>query len=206
MKSAATKFCIAFAGSNRIAAGDLLDVAIATKKVLDNGELAPILIFDEESKPVEIDFRGTTEEFTTRIKKSLASKPECDEKTQDEQEQALTAPGPGRPKLGVVAREVTLLPRQWEWLSSQPGGASVTLRKLVEAARKESSGTTNRRRAQEIAYKFMAAMAGNEPGFEEASRALFANDKLKFEGCIMKWPFDVCNHVRTLANDSFKLD
>src|ERR1700739_3037247 len=43
---------------------------------------------------------------------------------------------PGRPKLGVVAREVTLLPRHWDWLATQPGGGSVALRKLVGEARR----------------------------------------------------------------------
>ncbi len=90
-------------------------------------------------------------------------------------------PGPGRPKLGVVGREVTLLPRHWDWLSAQPGGASVTLRKLVEAARKQGQGEQKIRQTQDVAYRFMYAIAGDLPGFEEAARALYAWDLGRLE-------------------------
>jgi len=107
--------------------------------------------------------------------------------------------GRGRPKLGVVAREVTLLPRHWEWLATQPGGASVALRKLVEEARRTHAGSDKRRNAQEAAYHFMAAIAGNLPGFEEATRALFANDQEGFRGRLVAWPDDVREHAIKLA-------
>ncbi len=116
---------------------------------------------------------------------------------------AQTQRGPGRPKLGVVAREVTLLPRHWDWLNSQPGGASVALRKLVEEARKSHSGKDRRREAQNAAYKFLTAMAGNEQGFEEALRALFAGDHERFEQFSEAWPADVRDHGRMLAEASF---
>jgi hypothetical protein len=106
---------------------------------------------------------------------------------------------PGRPKLGVVAREVTLLPRHWEWLADQPGGASVALRKLVEHARKANAGVDRRRRAQEAAYRFLSAMAGDEPGFEEATRALFAGRREDFEANMALWPEDVREHARKLG-------
>ena len=107
--------------------------------------------------------------------------------------------GRGRPKLGVVAREVTLLPRHWDWLNSQPGGASVALRKLVEEARRASGDRDRIRAAQESAYHFMSAMAGNLPGFEEAARALFAYDRRGFGDLIAAWPEDVRDHVIKLA-------
>ena len=107
--------------------------------------------------------------------------------------------GPGRPKLGVVGREVTLLPRHWDWLAAQPGGASVTLRKLVEAARKERQGPQAIRRAQDAAYRFMHALAGDLPGFEEATRALYAWDVERMRGLIERWPPDVRDHVLTLV-------
>jgi hypothetical protein len=113
-----------------------------------------------------------------------------------------TAPEPrgrGRPKLGVVAREITLLPRHWEWLGAQPGGASVALRKLVEAARRSSGDLDRSRAARDAAYHFMSAMAGNLPGFEEASRALFADDRRRFVGLIAGWPGDVRDHIVKLA-------
>jgi hypothetical protein len=112
---------------------------------------------------------------------------------------AVAARKPGRPKLGVVAREVTLLPRHWEWLASQPGGASVALRKLVEQARKANSGADRRRLAKESAYRFMSAMAGDEPGFEEAARALFAGRREEFEANMASWPADVRDHARKLG-------
>ncbi len=107
--------------------------------------------------------------------------------------------GRGRPKLGVVAREITLLPRHWDWLSEQPGGASVALRKLVEEARRTSGSKDQTRKAQEAAFRFMSAMAGNLPGFEEAIRALFAEDRRRFATLIAAWPEDVRDHSIKLA-------
>ena len=107
--------------------------------------------------------------------------------------------GPGRPKLGVVAREITLLPRHWDWLNTQPGGASVALRKLVEQARHASEGKDRIRQSQEATYRFMVAMAGDRPGFEEATRALFAGDSDRFDREIASWPIDVRDHARQLA-------
>jgi hypothetical protein len=174
---------IAFEGTRRIAAGELSEVAVRTKRVIDRGERAPVVIFDDaSSQVVEIDFRGTPAEVVERL------------------EPKAEAPrGPGRPKLGVVAREVTLLPRHWEWLNLQPGGASVALRKLVEHARKSNEGRDRVRVARESAYRFMSAMAGNEPGFEEATRALFAGDRAKFEEHVRRWPADVREHAKKLA-------
>lgn len=199
MTSAKDKFCIAFAGSKLIASGELRDVAIAAKKAIDAGDNSSILLFDDESKLVEIDFRGTMAEFKSKLEKTLAAQ----NSTTNIDESKAEHTGPGRPKLGVVAREVTLLPRQWEWLSSQPGGASVTLRRLVEAARKANQGEDQKRRAREITYRFMSAMAGNEPGFEEATRALFANDKEKFAAQRKSWPNDISSHIEVLASAAF---
>jgi hypothetical protein len=174
---------IAFEGSRRIAAGELAEVALKTKRVIDRGERAPVLVFDDaSSRVVEIDFRGTPRDVLNR----LQPKPEPPR-------------GPGRPKLGVVAREVTLLPRHWEWLNAQPGGASVALRKLVEHARKANEEQDRVRVARESAYRFISAMAGNEPGFEEASRALFAGDRSRFEEHSRRWPADIREHARKLA-------
>jgi hypothetical protein len=99
----------------------------------------------------------------------------------------------------VVAREVTLLPRHWDWLGSQPGGASVALRKLVDEARRLRGDRDRIRTAQEAAYHFMSAMAGNLPGFEEATRALFADDRHRFVDLIAAWPEDLRDHALKLA-------
>jgi hypothetical protein len=102
-----------------------------------------------------------------------------------------------------VAREVTLLPRHWAWLGEQPGGASVALRKLVDAARKANEGKDRLRRAQDSTYRFMSAMAGNFTGFEEAVRALFGGDAARFEKFVAKWPAGVRHHAMKLAASVF---
>ncbi|MFH1609121.1 MAG: DUF2239 family protein [Candidatus Bipolaricaulota bacterium] len=173
---------LAFAGETLVAAGTLPEVAKALRSRLDHGETATISVFDAATAAtVELDLRGSPEEVAARATaRSATPTPSPEEKT-----------GPGRPKLGVVSREVTLLPRHWDWLAGQPGGASVTLRKLVEAARKDLHGSQQIRRTQDITYRFMHAMAGNLPGFEEATRALYAWDLARFEEMIESWPADV---------------
>ena len=111
--------------------------------------------------------------------------------------------GPGRPKLGVVAREVTLLPRHWAWLARQPGGASVAIRKLVEAASRTGENEDLIRQAQEAAYRFMSVTSGNRPHYEEAIRALFARDATRFEQRIAEWPADIRAHSSLLAERAF---
>jgi hypothetical protein len=186
----------AFSGTRRIAHGSLSDVAVRSKRLLDRVEAPQLLIFDDGTGAVvEIDLRGTVAEVTERALRlgpasSVADRP--------------AAPrGPGRPRLGVVAREVTLLPRHWEWLSRQPGGASVALRKLVEEARRGTGGEERVREAREATYRFISAMAGNEPGFEEATRALFAGRRADFEAHGASWPADVREHAARLAAPSF---
>jgi len=108
--------------------------------------------------------------------------------------------GRGRPKLGVVAREVTLLPRHWDWLARQPGGASVALRKLVEAAQRNAGDADRLREAREAAYRFMTALAGDLPGYEAAIRALFAGDAAGFAARIADWPADIRDYATALAS------
>ncbi|HMT15841.1 MAG TPA: DUF2239 family protein, partial [Ottowia sp.] len=112
----------------------------------------------------------------------------------------------GRPRLGVVAREVTLLPRHWDWLAAQPGGASAALRRLVEDARKVHAERDRERAAKERSYRFMSAIAGHLPGFEEASRALFADSAAAFDSRVADWPADVRAYLRWLARDAFAPD
>jgi len=112
----------------------------------------------------------------------------------------------GRPKLGVVAREVTLLPRHWEWLAAQPGGASVALRKLVEHALRENRGADRQRQSRDASYKFMTALAGDQPGFEEAIRALYAGNRGQFDQHVDGWPADVRAHAKKMASASFDAD
>ncbi len=187
--------CTAFEGTRRIASGELRRIVPTVKRAIDAGASLPILIFDDRSsETIEVDFRGSADDVLRRLAADIAPG----------QAPAAEAPrGPGRPKLGVVGREVTLLPRHWEWLNSQPGGASVALRKLVEQARRANEGRDRVRRAQEAAYRFMSVMAGAEPGFEEAARALFANDAARFAALVAAWPADVRDHAQKLAAAAF---
>jgi uncharacterized protein len=169
----------AFDGPRQLAAGSLADLALVVKRAQESGTDGPLLIFDDATgRSRDVDTRGSDAEVVARLVPR------------------------GRPKLGVVAREVTLLPRHWDWLAAQPGGASVALRKLVEAALRDPTGADERRQAQERAYHFMAAMAGDLPGFEEATRALFANEATGFTGLIRTWPRDVRDHAVKLAGFS----
>ena len=188
--------CTAFEGNHRIASGTLASVLRKVKEVSDRDPQASILIFDDAtSEVVEVDLRGSLDDALKRLEKPAPEPAKADP----------TAPrGPGRPKLGVVSREVTLLPRHWDWLNSQPGGASVALRKLVEEARRVNSGRDKVRGAQESAYRFMSAMAGNLPGFEEATRALFAGDRARFDECVASWPADVRDHARKLSDAALR--
>lgn len=197
--------CIAFSDHVRIATGSLLDAAVAAKSAVDTGS-ARILVFDAEtSQPIELDLRGSAADVAARYAAPTAPAP-ADTAEAAPPPGASTPRSPGRPKLGVVAREVTLLPRHWEWLASQPGSASVTLRKLVEQARRESAGADRRRVASDSAYRFMTAMAGNEPGFEEATRALYAGDAARFAEITERWPADVRDHARELASAAFSAE
>jgi hypothetical protein len=188
-------------GSRRIASGPLPDVAVAVKEEIDRGQTSPVLVFDDEtSEVIDLDLRGTTEQVRRYAEELAVSRARVPEPEPGQGAGEAAAPRrPGRPRLGVVAREVTLLPRHWEWLASQPGGASAALRRLVDEARRTHAGRDRVRRAQEAAYRFMSAMAGDEPGFEEATRALFAGNRVVFDALVEPWPPDVRDHARKLA-------
>jgi hypothetical protein len=175
----------AFSGERLIAFGLLPDVLGAAKAYVDSGEEPQLLIFEDRSgRQIEFDFRGSLEQVLTR---------------------ALPPPertGPGRPKLGVVSREVSLLPRHWEWLEAQPQGISASLRRLIEEARKQNPAEQRARKGREALSKFMTAIAGNRPNYEEATRALFASDHARFEELIADWPEDIRAHLLRVLEDS----
>jgi len=187
----------AFQGRRRIASGQISAIALVLKRALESGTADPLLIFDDATgRSLDIDTRGSDEEVVARL---TAAPVNNDAAKSAPPEQSDEPRGRGRPKLGVIPREVTLLPRHWDWLASQPGGASVALRKLVEEARRAGGDKEKTRKAQERAYHFMSAMAGDMPGFEEATRALFANDKAKFSELTSNWPGDVREYANWLA-------
>ncbi|AJA66329.1 MULTISPECIES: DUF2239 family protein [Bradyrhizobium] len=182
----------AFQGHRRLASGPAGEVALVVKRITQPPD-EPIIIFEDHTgRSIDFDLRGGDREVLARVSKLV---PPPVEETAPPSEPR----GRGRPKLGVVAREVTLLPRHWEWLNAQPGGASVALRKLVDEARRVSGDKDRERQARDAAYHFMSTMAGNLPQFEEASRALFADDRRRFTGLIADWPVDVRDHIVKLA-------
>ncbi len=180
----------AFAGPRRLASGTLEDVAAAAANAHDLAH--PVLVFsDVTGNQFELDLRGGEQQVRARYRSRLKPQPAA-------------VRGPGRPRLGVVAREVTLLPDQWEWLASQPGGASVALRRLVQQARHAGSARERMRRAQERSYKVMVAVAGDRAGFEEAARSLFAGDLDAFRSRTAPWPADVREHLLRLADPEYE--
>lgn len=194
--------CTAFEGVRRIASGTRGDVALAVKAVVERDGGAAVLIFDDlTSRPIELDLRGSANDVLARLAEQQGGDTYQAEPASDE---AGAARGRGRPKLGVVAREVTLLPRHWEWLNGQPGGASVALRKLVDGARAASEGKDRVRQAQEAVYRFMTAIAGDFAGYEDATRALYAGDAGRFEAMTDAWPDDVRDYARGLARRVFE--
>src|SRR6202045_926596 len=195
MADAVSSSFTAFRAHQRLVSGPRAEVALAVMQASNSGGAEPIVIFDDATgRTIDLNLRGSEQD----VMGPLPQPPANLEAVTDN----LSAPGPrgrGRPKLGVVAREVTLLPRHWEWLGTQPGGASVALRKLVEEARRASGDRDRRRAARDAAYHFMSTMAGDLPGFEEASRALFADDHRRFAELIAAWPVDIRDHIVKLA-------
>lgn len=204
-----------FNGHLRLVTGPLETVALAVKQAAERGAVGPLLIFDDSTgRSIDIDTRGSDQEVLARLAThpaNITSTDGCAASEQPDDPVRATADsidadapatqprGRGRPKLGVVAREVTLLPRHWDWLNAQPGSASVVLRKLVDEARRTHVEKDRRRSAQERAYHFMSAMAGDLPGFEEATRMLFANDPPRFRELVASWPEDVRDHAIALS-------
>jgi uncharacterized protein len=188
----------AFVGVRRLAKGRLIDVALAVKaRAAEQGD--PVLTFDDRSGAViDLDLRGTEAEITARFAE-LENAGAAPTGVETQADPAGAPRSRGRPKLGVIAREVTLLPRQWEWLASQPGGASQALRRLVDEARRADGGQTGAKAAREAAYRFLSALAGDLPGFEEVIRALFGGDAAGFADRMTTWPPDIRAHALKLA-------
>ncbi len=192
--------CTAFAGDRHLMTGHRVTVLLAAQEVRRITPDLKVLVFDDRT--------GEALEWDSGDRVSSLSGPVEGPSESGGGERVLAGPTvarkPGRPRLGVVAREVTLLPRHWDWLTAQPGGASVAIRRLVEMALRSSRGEDDRRRAREAAYRFMSVAAGNLPGFEEAIRALFRGESERFTAELAPWPVDLRNHACRLATASFQ--
>jgi hypothetical protein len=176
----------AFVGETLIASGPIETMLPAVKAGFDQNESVLFLIFEDRSgRQVDFDLRGALNEVVARVLP------------------ARSRSGPGRPKLGVVSREISLLPRHWDWLEQQPNGASAALRRLVDQARNREPGEQRKRLATEALGRFLSAMAGNLPGYEEASRALYAGNRALFEELIRHWPHDIRAYLQRRAEDAF---
>ena len=177
-----TKRYTAFVGERLVASGSLEELLPKLKVTFDRQRSTLFLVFDDETgEQVDFDLRGTVAEVLAR---------NCPNPAQT---------GPGRPRLGVISREITLLPRHWEWLGLQPNGASAAIRRLIDEARKREPAQMRRQQALQATERFLFAMAGNLPGYEEATRALFQADSRRFAELISPWPEDVRNYALRLS-------
>ena len=180
---------LAFRGDRLLAQGPLGEALPAIHAAAGEG----VLVFDAASgKVIDLDLRGSAADALARLAPTPGTEAEPEKR------------GPGRPRLGVTPREVTLLPRHWDWLSGQPGGASVALRKLVEGALKAAEGPDRARQAREAAYRLMTTLAGDRPGYEEATRVLFAGDWTAFDAAIADWPADVRAAISQMAEPGWR--
>lgn len=172
----------AFHGMSKRFEGPLIEVALALATA-EGGNLNGWLLFDDDTgRVVDLDLRGDANDIEQRLAGPVANAVA---------EGKAETRARGRPKLGVVAREVTLLPRHWDWLAAQPGGASQVLRRLIDEARQRDGGKIEEKAAQERAYRFMSAVAGDFPRFEAASRALFAANRSGLDRETEGWPGDI---------------
>lgn len=182
----------AFEGKNLYVRGSLIEVALKVKERLGSLSNSSILIFSDSSgKTMDLNFQGSEQELVKRLSVFVSEETPKD------------LNGPGRPKLGVISREVSLLPRHWEWLASQSGGASATLRRLIEVEVKTTSTNPSPKLVQERTYKVMNVMAGDLRGYEEALRALYKRDEKAFLKEIAQWPSDVRDYVTELGQPAF---
>lgn len=180
----------AFVDYNLLAEGDVIEVVKAARLALVD-QPKRIAIYDASNgRPVDFDLRGSEEDVIAR----LADHPALPAEAKIAAESGGEGRGRGRPKLGVVSREISLLPRHWAWLGQQRGGASATLRRLVDEARKAAA--QDPKAVIEATYSFMSDLMGDAPHFEAASRALFAKDMTAFDAAIALWPEDVQGRLR----------
>jgi len=184
-----------FEGFRMVGTGSLAQMAQEARRISESGSTLRLALFN--------DVTGRTVDWDLGDGTPLPV-PLCSPTAGADEETPPKRPGPGRPALGVVSREVSLLPRHWEWLNSQPNGASGTLRMLVEEARKKNAARDAARAMRDAIHQFLWEMAGDLEGFEEATRAFFAKDYERYFHLTSHWPEDIKKYVeprvKALAN------
>jgi predicted ester cyclase len=179
---------VAFLGPRRVATGPLREVLLVLKRRFDEQRSEQLLVLElETGRQLQLDLGGAVDEVLERAVSKQRR-------------------GPGRPRLGVTSREISLLPRHWEWLEQQSHGASGSLRRLVEHAMKLTPGKERARRLRAALAQFLSAVAGDRPNYEEASRALFGGDMPRFEELIQRWPKDIRDYAVHLARQAGRAD
>ncbi|MVW78820.1 DUF2239 family protein [Bordetella sp. 02P26C-1] len=196
----ATTACTAFAGTRRLASGPLAEVALVVRGAQNSPGADRVVVFSDLTGEVLLDWRGTDEEIRRRLNTAQGGS-----LVQDAEPVSQQTPQPprgrGRPKLGVVSREVTLLPKHWAWLAQQPGGTSVTLRTIIDRVLVTESDAAHERRRKEAGHRFLSALASDLPGFTEALRAVLALDRAQFLGHTSTWPSDIREHALRITFD-----
>jgi uncharacterized protein len=181
----------AFEGDARVCAGTLPEIVLTLKRRMGKASHGSALIFcDETGHTLDFDFHGSEKDVERRLELFVEGP-------------AAGQAGPGRPRLGVVSREVSLLPRHWEWLAARPGGASAALRRLIDEARKKEGEGPTQKQLQERVYRFLSAAAGDRPRYEEALRALYRKDAAAFRETMREWPPDIRAYALKLARPVF---
>jgi hypothetical protein len=183
----------AFNNTDLFHQGDLSEVVLKIKDHIGKAENTTITVFsDATGKTIDFNFQGTKKDVQKRLDVFVS-----------ESSLTNTITGPGRPKLGVISREISLLPTHWEWLSTQPGGASAILRRLVDEARKKSLNTPSIKSIQEKTHRFISAIAGDLEGYEEVLRAMYRKDEDQFLIHMSSWPNDLKTHALFLSKGMF---
>ncbi|KAF1023147.1 MAG: hypothetical protein GAK29_03011 [Acinetobacter bereziniae] len=109
----------------------------------------------------------------------------------------------GRPKLGVISREITLQQKHWDWLDQQNSSASAVIRKLIDQELNNPLSESNKMMAKQALDRFMTAMSGNISHYEEATRALYRDDQESFIALVENCPEDIKTYLLAKSNYAF---
>lgn len=172
----------AFRGDTRIITDSLFNVALALQK---QSEMNVLVFNDQTGQQIDLDLSGSEDDLKQRY-------------TEVEYVKKV-----GRPKLGVISREITLQQKHWNWLDQQSSSASAVIRKLIDKELNDPSSESNIMLAKQAIDHFMLAMLGNMPNYEEATRALYQGNKSHFLALIHNYPKDLKVYLELKAQTAF---